>query len=33
MLGAGVGYAPGVPEGDSKFGSMVELGLGYTWRR
>jgi hypothetical protein len=32
MAGLGVGYAPGMPEGESKFGSMVELGLGYTWR-
>ena len=33
MLGAGVGYAPGMPEGQDKVGSMIELGLGYTWRR
>ena len=33
MIGLGAGYAPGVPEGDSKVGSMVELGFGYTWRR
>ena len=33
MVGFGVGYAPGVPEGESKVGSMIELGLGYTWRR
>jgi hypothetical protein len=33
MLGAGVGYAPGVPEGESAVGSMIELGFGYTWRR
>jgi hypothetical protein len=33
MVGAGLGYAPGVPEGDSKVGSMIELGFGYTWRR
>ena len=33
MVGAGLGYAPGMPEGDSKVGSMIELGLGYTWRR
>lgn len=33
MVGAGLGYAPGVPEGESEVGSMIELGLGYTWRR
>jgi hypothetical protein len=33
MLGAGVGYAPGVPDGESAVGSMIELGFGYTWRR
>jgi hypothetical protein len=33
MVGAGLGYAPGVPEGESGFASMIELGLGYTWRR
>jgi len=33
MVGAGLGYAPGMPEGKDKVGSMVELGLGYTWRR
>jgi hypothetical protein len=32
-LGAGVGYAPGMPDGESAVGSMVELGFGYTWRR
>lgn len=33
MLGVGAGYAPGMPEGQSAVASMVELGLGYTWRR
>ncbi len=33
MLGAGVGYAPGMPDTQSAFGAMAELGLGYTWRR
>jgi hypothetical protein len=33
MVGVGLGYAPGVPEGESEVGSMIELGLGYTWRR
>lgn len=33
MVGAGLGYAPGIPEGESEIGSMIELGLGYTWRR
>jgi len=32
MLGVGAGYAPGMPEGQSAVGSMIELGLGYTWR-
>jgi hypothetical protein len=33
MLGAGVGYAPGIPDNQSGVSSMIELGLGYTWRR
>lgn len=33
IAGLGIGYAPGVPEPESKFGGMLELGLGYTWRR
>jgi hypothetical protein len=33
MIGPGLGYAPGVPEGESEVGSMIELGFGYTWRR
>jgi hypothetical protein len=33
MLGLGAGYAPGMPDGESAVASMLELGLGYTWRR
>ena len=33
MVGAGLGYAPGVPEAESGVASMIELGLGYTWRK
>ena len=33
MAGAGLGFAPGVPEGEDEVYSMIELGLGYTWRR
>jgi hypothetical protein len=33
LVGLGVGYAPGVPDGESEVGSMIELGVGYTWRR
>ena len=33
MLGLGAGYAPGMPDGQSAVASMIELGLGYTWRR
>jgi hypothetical protein len=33
MVGLGLGYAPGMPEGESEVASMIELGLGYTWRR
>jgi len=33
MAALGVGYASGVPEGESEFGGMLEFGLGYTWRR
>lgn len=29
----GVGYAPGVGDGHTKFGGLASLGLGYTWRR
>lgn len=33
MLSLGLGYAPGVPEGESSVGGMGGLSLGYTWRR
>ena len=33
MAGVGVGYAPGMPDGQSAVASMIDLGLGYTWRR
>ena len=33
MAGLGLGYAPGMPDGDSAVSSMIELGLGYSWRR
>ena len=33
MASVGLGYAPGVPEGESAVGGLVGLGLGYTWRR
>jgi hypothetical protein len=33
MLSLGLGYAPGVPEGESGFGALANVGLGYTWRR
>lgn len=33
MASVGVGYAPGVPQGESEFGEVLALGLGYTWRR
>ena len=33
MASLGLGYAPGVDDGSSKVGSLVNLGLGYTWRR
>jgi hypothetical protein len=33
MASLGVGYAPGVPQGESEFGEVLALGLGYTWRR
>ena len=29
----GPGYAPGVDDGHTKVGGVVNLGLGYTWRR
>jgi len=33
MASVGVGYAPGVPEGEKEIGEVVALGFGYTWRR
>jgi hypothetical protein len=33
VASAGVGYAPGVRDGENAFGGLVGLGLGYTWRR
>ena len=33
MTSLGLGYAPGVTEGNTKIGGLVNLGLGYTWRR
>ncbi len=32
LASVGVGYAPSVPEGESKGAAMLGLGLGYTWR-
>lgn len=33
MVSLGLGYAPGMDEGESKVGGLANLGLGYTWRR
>jgi hypothetical protein len=33
MASLGLGYAPGVPEGEKEIGEVLALGLGYTWRR
>jgi hypothetical protein len=33
MVSLGLGWAPGVPEGEKEVGEVVALGLGYTWRR
>lgn len=33
MTSLGLGYAPGVDDGHTKVGGLVNLGLGYTWRR
>jgi hypothetical protein len=33
MASLGLGYAPGVPEGNKEVGEVLALGLGYTWRR
>ena len=32
MLSLGIGYAPGVSNGESKTGAIGGLGFGYTWR-
>ena len=33
LASAGVGYAPTIPDGRSKVGTLLGLGFGYTWRR
>jgi len=33
MASLGLGYAPGVPEGEKEVGEVLALGFGYTWRR
>ena len=33
MVSLGLGWAPGVPEGEKEVGEVLALGLGYTWRR
>jgi hypothetical protein len=33
MTSLGLGYAPGVEDGNTKVAALVNLGLGYTWRR
>ena len=33
MTSLGLGYAPGVDDGQSKVGALANVGLGYTWRR
>ena len=33
MTSLGLGYAPGVDDGQTKVGGLANLGLGYTWRR
>jgi hypothetical protein len=33
MTSLGLGYAPGVDDGHTKVAGLVNLGLGYTWRR
>jgi len=33
LASVGVGYAPGIPDGETKVGGIGGLGLGYTWRR
>ena len=33
LVSLGLGFAPGVPEGEKEVGEVLALGLGYTWRR
>jgi hypothetical protein len=33
LASLGLGYAPGVPEGEKEVGEVLALGFGYTWRR
>lgn len=33
LVSGGLGYAPGVPEGENEIGGLLSLGFGYTWRR
>ena len=33
LASVGLGFAPGVPEGEKEVGEVLALGLGYTWRR
>jgi hypothetical protein len=33
MTSLGLGYAPGVDDGHTKVGGLLNLGLGYTWRQ
>lgn len=33
LASVGLGYAPGMPEGDDKVSVMGGFGLGYSWRR
>ena len=33
MVSLGLGWAPGVAEGEREVGEVLALGLGYTWRR
>src|ERR687898_117764 len=32
LASVGLGFAPGVPEGEKEVGEVLALGLGYTWR-
>jgi hypothetical protein len=33
LASAGIGWAPGLPEGEKEVGEVLGLGFGYTWRR